>query len=348
MERSFRSDLIRLVTFLGGVYFFLEFILPVSVLESVGVEALHEDISYGFIVFSSMAMGLGLINLFLVHGSRIIFQRKDWMYSFVLLIGLVCMMSSTVMDWRGGQGVADKARPFEILREFSDVIERDSTASREDVPPLEIRTEALRDATFARIAELRANIDQKTLLTFSDQEELYPLGETYIENLREILSGTEQAARDVKVGDFSSSQALAASLAQVSGFIRRIEQLNYDHSLTKKTYDFLYQGLFVSLGSAMFSLLGVYIAAAAYRAFRIRSFESSLMMVAAVLVMLGQIPFYVYISEDLPAVRQWLMEVPNSAAFRAIRIGAAIAGLVMAFRMWLSIESGSFSKERRG
>jgi hypothetical protein len=45
----------------------------------------------------------------------------------------------------------------------------------------------------------------------------------------------------------------------------------------------------------------------------------------------------------LPAVRQWLMEVPNSAAFRAIKIGSAVAGLVMAFRMWLSIESESFS-----
>ena len=33
------------------------------------------------------------------------------------------------------------------------------------------------------------------------------------------------------------------------------------------------------------------------------------------------------------------MEGPNSAANRAILIGAEIAGLVMAFRMWFSIES---------
>jgi hypothetical protein len=45
-------------------------------------------------------------------------------------------------------------------------------------------------------------------------------------------------------------------------------------------------------------------------------------------------------------VRLWLLRVPNSAAFRAIEIGAAIAGLVMAFRMWLSIESQSFSNEK--
>ena len=70
------------------------------------------------------------------------------------------------------------------------------------------------------------------------------------------------------------------------------------------------------------------------------------MMIAAILVMLGQISFYEYISDDLPAIRQWLLEVPNTAAFRAIKIRAMIAGLVMAFRMWFSIESESFSSRK--
>jgi hypothetical protein len=112
-------------------------------------------------------------------------------------------------------------------------------------------------------------------------------------------------------------------------------------------YDFLYDGLFNQLGSAMFALLGVYIAAAAYRAFRIRTIESALMMVAAVIVMLGQISFGREIYEHMPSIRQWLLEVPNSAAFRAIRLGAGVAGLMLAIRMWLSIESKSFSSERK-
>ncbi|RME58194.1 MAG: hypothetical protein D6780_07130, partial [Candidatus Dadabacteria bacterium] len=110
-------------------------------------------------------------------------------------------------------------------------------------------------------------------------------------------------------------------------------------------YDLLYLGLFVPLGSAMFSLLAVYIAAAAYRAFRIKNVETVLMMTTAVIVMLGQIPFGIWIYKDLPLVRAWLLEVPNSAAFRAIKIGAAVAGLVMALRMWLSIESEGFTKK---
>jgi hypothetical protein len=73
------------------------------------------------------------------------------------------------------------------------------------------------------------------------------------------------------------------------------------------------------------------------------------------LVVLGQIPFALfghgdtgqYFQELLPKIRLWLLTVPNSAAFRAITIGAEIAALVMAFRMWLSIESESFADKER-
>ena len=94
----------------------------------------------------------------------------------------------------------------------------------------------------------------------------------------------------------------------------------------------------------MFALLAFYVASAAYRAFRIRSLESALMMLAAILVMLGQIPFGLWISDDLPLVRLWLLEVPNSAAFRAIAIGSGVAGLIMAFRMWLSLEADKYNE----
>ena len=87
-------------------------------------------------------------------------------------------------------------------------------------------------------------------------------------------------------------------------------------------------------------------AAAAYRAFRIRSYESALMMTAALIVMCGQMSFTLRIYEGFSVWRDWLMNVPNTAAFRAIRIGAAVAGLVLAFRMWFSIESQSFSEKK--
>ena len=102
----------------------------------------------------------------------------------------------------------------------------------------------------------------------------------------------------------------------------------------------------VPLGSAMFSLLAFYIVTAAYRSLRIRSLEALVMMIPALIVMLGQIPHGpLYVSESLPDIRRWLLENLNTAAFRAIFFGSAIAGLAMAIRMWLSLEKSPLSSD---
>ena len=105
--------------------------------------------------------------------------------------------------------------------------------------------------------------------------------------------------------------------------------------------DFLFSGLFNNLGSAMFSLLAFYIAGAAYRSFRVQSVEASLMMLAALVVMIGQIPLGFYITEHFPTVRNWLMTQVSTPGIRAIIFGILVAMLVTAVRMWLSLEKSS-------
>jgi hypothetical protein len=63
------------------------------------------------------------------------------------------------------------------------------------------------------------------------------------------------------------------------------------------------------------------------------------MMIPAIIVMLGQIPHgQLYIHEDLPELRAWLLKNISTPAFRAITFGALVASLAMAIRMWLSLE----------
>jgi hypothetical protein len=143
-------------------------------------------------------------------------------------------------------------------------------------------------------------------------------------------------------------KAMESSLQQIGPSQEGLKdalQEGVNRSTVKGLYKCLFDGLYVSLGAAMFSLLAFYIASAAYRAFRVKSAEALLMMIAALLVMLGQIPFGGYLWSRFPEVRLWVLQVFSTPAFRGIALGSAVAFLAMAMRMWLSLETSAFYRE---
>ena len=344
-----RTRFIKLVTFLGGIYFFLEFVLPGTVF-GVKIDTYHDQISNGFITVGAMAAGLGLINLIMQHGSKIIFRRKEWVYSAALLSGLAIMIVVTSQDWAGTRRIAEEVGEISRLADFAERIESDHEKQVEGVLPVPARNGKLREAAARLLARIEGEMAVFDLDRFGAGSIDHGLAQGHLAEAG-ARTGAVRAALEkltaTDVVDLAGNGAVTKALRGLADSWRNLRNLEYEHSNAKHVYRLLFEGLFVSLGSAMFSLLGFYIAAAAYRAFRIRSAESSLMMIAAVLVMLGQIPFGVWIWSGLPDVRLWLLEIPNSAAFRAITFGAGVAGLVMAFRMWLSIESESFDGEER-
>ena len=106
-------------------------------------------------------------------------------------------------------------------------------------------------------------------------------------------------------------------------------------------YKWLFDFVFVPLDSTMFALLAFYIASAAFRAFRARNLEASILLGAAILVMLARVP----IGENLPIIgtklvqfMNWIMDVPNTAARRAIYIGSALGAVATGLRIILGIE----------
>jgi hypothetical protein len=105
------------------------------------------------------------------------------------------------------------------------------------------------------------------------------------------------------------------------------------------------RNLFNPLQAAMFSLLAFYIASAAFRAFRVRNVEATILLIAAFLVMLGRTPLGEYLfswipggARWLPTITDWIMAVPNTAAQRGIIIGAALGAAALSLRVILGIE----------
>lgn len=219
-----RRTVIAVVTFLGGIYFFLEFLLPKYIM--VGGTSLevgrYESLALNIVrVVGTVAVGLGVVNIIRVHGSRVTRKRRGWGHSLALLVAMVVTVVAGFWQHYSGWG-----------------------------------------------------------------------------GIKSFFWG------------------------------------------------FIFQGLYNNLGSAMFSLLAFYIATAAYRAFRLQSVEAGLMMVAALLVMFGQIPLGFYVWHELPTIRVWILSRVSAAAFRGVLFGSLIAGLSMAARMWLSLERTSFGERK--
>ena len=109
--------------------------------------------------------------------------------------------------------------------------------------------------------------------------------------------------------------------------------------------------MYSPMQGTMFSLLAFFIASAAFRAFRIRTVEAGLLAIAALIVMLGRVPIGNLVTGWLPepirlqSVQEWIMNVPQNAAKRAILIGAALGVMATGLRVILGIERSYLSGE---
>lgn len=106
----------------------------------------------------------------------------------------------------------------------------------------------------------------------------------------------------------------------------------------------IYNQLYSPMQATMFSLLAFFIASAAFRAFRIRTFEAGLLAIAALIVMLGRVPIGDLMTGFLPewmrlsVLQEWIMNNPQNSAKRAILIGAAMGVMATGLRVILGIE----------
>jgi len=223
------------VTFLGGVYFFLMFFVPQSVWN---LRQYLPEVSKFFMIMGSIAIGIGIINIFMVYGRRVIMEEKTWAESLALIIAFLI---------------------------------------------------------------------------------------TVIVGLWDVFAGESQSPESFHLWNY---------LVYVANQLY---------------WQVIFNGLFMSIGAAIFSLLAFYITQAAFRAFRVKSTEAALIMASAVLIMLGSLPMPIFeniLPVWLGAIRVWLLSGINVGVQRAVLLGSGTAYLIMAVRMWFSLDKSTMLKSR--
>lgn len=118
-------------------------------------------------------------------------------------------------------------------------------------------------------------------------------------------------------------------------------------------FDWLYRNIYSPLSATMFALLAFFVASAAYRAFRARNAQATVLLLAAFIIMAGRTPFGDWISQMLFLPEGWwisnltnvIMNYFNVAGQRAIMIGISLGVISTSLRIILGIERSHLGGE---
>jgi hypothetical protein len=117
--------------------------------------------------------------------------------------------------------------------------------------------------------------------------------------------------------------------------------------------DLLFDGFLQKMDAAMFSMIAFYILSAAYRAFRARSVEATVLLLSALVVILSLMGLVQswwdgHINDThieflknfrLVDVSTWLRNTMQTSSIRGLDFGVGLGLLAMALRLWLSLEN---------
>ncbi len=108
----------------------------------------------------------------------------------------------------------------------------------------------------------------------------------------------------------------------------------------------IFEYVYYPLAATMFSLLAFFIASAAFRAFRAKNVEATILLSTAFIVLLGRTYAGVFLTSWLPDdnvlrldnMTEWIMNNMNTAGMRAITIGIALGIMSTSLKVLLGVD----------
>jgi len=303
-----------------------------TLMKSVGAQARPTYLTRGIkwagdftMIVGGFAVFMAVINLFLYHSKRIA-QRQPGLHNSVLFFIFMVLMG--IFTFFGN-------KPGEY---GTQIVVRAPT-------PAAVTLEAALKKDMLQAFTTLTNINDKRVTV-----------EVCLQQQGTTVTGAVLHAR--YIGIFPAAQRaqvvpeLRAAVARHVQIAAQAVQVDFAPAVMQTGFDFVFKAFLVPLGIATFSTITFYMISAAYRAFKIRSAEAVLLMVAAFIVMIGQLPLGAWLTHGLPDgvfflqlpwLAQKLLMVANSSAFRGVLIGIMIGGLAAGLRIWLGMDESVYA-----
>jgi hypothetical protein len=101
---------------------------------------------------------------------------------------------------------------------------------------------------------------------------------------------------------------------------------------------YIFNYILQPLEATFFALLALFMATAAFRAFRVRNLESFFFVLFAVIVLLGQVPVSIYLWPEIPVIKDWVLNVPTLAGVRGILLGVSLGVIATGLRVLMGAD----------
>lgn len=101
---------------------------------------------------------------------------------------------------------------------------------------------------------------------------------------------------------------------------------------------FIFNYILQPLEATLFALLALFVATAAFRAFRVRNMETFFFVLFALIVLLGQVPVSIYLWPEFPVIKDWILNVPTLAGVRGILLGVALGVIATGLRVLIGAD----------